>query len=102
MAGEIGQYWLDQISSAQGRAGWLAALDQHVAEVRNTVSRPLGYWPDVPGLMAYASGFVGAAVASGWQPPQDGQPDWQSFRLAAVCHLVQQAQEKAGHLRGVN
>jgi hypothetical protein len=108
MAGEIGQSWLDQITAAHRPARWLAALDQHVAEVRGALSRSgdlaswLGSWPDVPGLMAYASGFVEAAVASGWQPPRDGEPDWESFRLAAVCHLVQQAQEKAGSLRGVS
>jgi hypothetical protein len=108
MAGEIGQSWLDQITAADGRAGWLAALDQHVAEVRETLTRSgesvagPGSWTDVPGLMAYASGFVQAAVASGWQPPQHGHPDWESLRLAAVCHLIQQAQEKAGSLRGIS
>jgi hypothetical protein len=107
MAGEIGQSWLDQITAA-GLAGWLAALDQHVAEVRDALARPggpsasPGRWPDVPGLMAYASGFVEAAVASGWQPPQDGRPDWESLRLAAVCHLVQRAQDEAGNLRSVS
>ncbi len=108
MAGEIGQSWLDQITAAHGPARWLAALDQHVAEVRDALTRPRdpacgpGNWLDVPGLMAYASGFVEAAVASGWQQPRDGEPDWESFRLAAVCHLVQEAQEKAGNLRGVS
>jgi uncharacterized protein DUF6401 len=47
-------------------------------------------------LLHYACGFVEAAVSSGWQPSLTRRgSDWESIRLAAVCHLVAQAEAAA-------
>jgi len=47
-------------------------------------------------LLHYACGFVEAAVSSGWQPSVSRRgSDWESMRLAAICHLVGQAEAAA-------
>jgi len=47
-------------------------------------------------LLHYACGFVEAALSSGWQPSLTRRgSDWESMRLAAVCHLVAQAEAAA-------
>lgn len=47
-------------------------------------------------LLHYACGFVEAAVSSGWQPSVTSRGgDWESMRLAAICHLVTQAKAAA-------
>jgi hypothetical protein len=47
-------------------------------------------------LLHYACGFVEAAVAGGWRPSVTSRgSDWESMRLAAICHLVAQAEAAA-------
>lgn len=47
-------------------------------------------------LLHYACGFVEAAVNSGWRPSVTSRgSDWESMRLAAICHLVAQAEAAA-------
>jgi Family of unknown function (DUF6401) len=79
------------LAAAAGSPGLLAALDQHVAGVRESLSadtRPLT--PVV--LAAYAEGVRDAAFQHGWQAP-DGpidwsRPDWVLYRLLAVCAIA--------------
>ncbi len=47
-------------------------------------------------LLHYACGFVEAAVGSGWRPSVSRRgSDWESMRLAAICHLVAEAEAVA-------
>lgn len=44
-------------------------------------------------LLHYACGFAEAAVSSGWLPSVTPRgSDWESMRLAAICHLVARAE----------
>jgi Family of unknown function (DUF6401) len=46
-------------------------------------------------LLHYACGFVEAAVRADWWPGESADADdfdWESVRLAAVCHLIRQAE----------
>jgi Family of unknown function (DUF6401) len=44
-------------------------------------------------LLHYACGFVEAAVRAGWRPSVTRRgSDWESMRLAAICHLVARAE----------
>jgi Family of unknown function (DUF6401) len=47
-------------------------------------------------LLHYLCGFIEEAVTRDWWPePDPGEPDWESLRIAAVCHLVSQAEAAA-------
>jgi hypothetical protein len=47
-------------------------------------------------LLHYACGFVEAAVCAGWRPSLTSRgSDWESMRLAAICHLIAQAEAAA-------
>jgi hypothetical protein len=47
-------------------------------------------------LLYYACGFVETAVSAGWRPSVTSRgSDWESMRLAAICHLVAQAEAAA-------
>lgn len=47
-------------------------------------------------LLHYACGFVEAAVCAGWRPSVTSRgSDWESMRLAAICHLVARAEAAA-------
>jgi hypothetical protein len=47
-------------------------------------------------LLHYASGFVEEGIRSGWWPEQSADAtDWVSFRLAAICKLIVQAEAAA-------
>jgi Family of unknown function (DUF6401) len=91
LAGQVGQASLARLDGSAH-----PELDQHVAAVADAVSAELGercndYLQLLGFLVNYASGFVAAASGEGWQPMPDHQPlDWESTRLAAVCHLVRQ------------
>jgi len=94
LAGSIGQASLDRLAGCAD-----PNLDQHVAAVTEAAADELGTKRHDPAqllnfLVNYASGFVAAASGGGWQPVPDEQPlDWESTRLAAVCHLVRQVTE---------
>jgi Family of unknown function (DUF6401) len=120
LAGHIGQVTLDRLQDA-GVAS-LADFDQHVAAVRAELTAacqlpqapPAGSdvsCPDVPFassalcaepvlpsnlLLHYACGFIETAVSSGWRPSETRRgSDWESMRLAAICHLVKYAEAAA-------
>jgi len=94
LAGSIGQASLDRLAGCAS-----PKLDQHVAAVTEAASDELGSQRQDPVqllnfLVTYASGFIASASGGGWQPVPDHQPlDWESTRLAAVCHLVRQVTE---------
>ena len=47
-------------------------------------------------LLHYLCGFIEEAVTRDWWPePDPAEPDWESLRIAAVCHLVSQAEAAA-------
>jgi hypothetical protein len=79
------------LEAAARMPGLLAAVDQHAAGVRDSLSadtRPL----TAVILAAYAEGVRDAAFKHGWQPPVgpidwDTQ-DWVLYRLLAVCALA--------------
>jgi hypothetical protein len=89
LAGQVGEATLGRLAGSAH-----PELDQHVAAVREAAWDVLGRRADDPGrllgfLVRYASGFVAAAAGSGWRPVADSDLlDWESMRLAAVCHLV--------------
>jgi len=91
---------LDELTAAVGVSGLdaaasvpglLAAVDQHAAGIRDSLSadvRPLT--PVI--LAAYAEGVRDAAYKHGWQPPVGpidwAKHDWVLYRLLAVCALA--------------
>jgi uncharacterized protein DUF6401 len=97
LAGAAGQASLARSGDSSGLR---ALVDQHAAEVRDA----LGGRVSASGLMSYARGFVEAAVARGWWPPDRMAPgyaepdlDWESLRLAAVCRLHTELMDSRGH-----
>jgi Family of unknown function (DUF6401) len=47
-------------------------------------------------LLHYACGLVEAAVCASWRPAVSSRgSDWESMRLAAICHLIAQAEAAA-------
>jgi hypothetical protein len=95
LAGEAGQTSLARSAES---AGARAYVDQHAAEIRSLLG---SITPET--LASYARGFVEAAVGRGWWPPHRARHldryelggeelDWESLRLAAVCHLMIEAQ----------
>jgi hypothetical protein len=80
------------LTAVAGSPGLLAAVDQHAAGVRDSLSA--GARPLTPVLLAaYAEGVRDAAFRHGWTPP-DGDIDWTVNdwvlrRLLAVCRLAQ-------------
>ena len=90
LAGSIGQTSLDRLGD---RAH--PELDQHLAAVTEAVTDALGGYASDPhqmlgGLVRYACGFLDAATVGGWRPTADDDTslDWESMRLATICHLV--------------
>ncbi|WP_412751780.1 DUF6401 family natural product biosynthesis protein [Krasilnikovia sp. M28-CT-15] len=91
---------LDALASTVGVSGFaaaaespglLAAVDQHSAGIRESLSadtRPL----TAVVLAAYAEGVREAAYKHGWAPPADeidwDVQDWVLVRLLAVCTLA--------------
>lgn len=79
------------LTEADRHPGLLAAVDQHAAGIRDSLTadeRPV----TVVVLAAYAEGVRDAAFKHGWQAPQGpidwAEDDWVLRRLLAVCHLV--------------
>jgi hypothetical protein len=79
------------LAAAAGSPGLLAAVDQHAAGIRDSLSadaRPI----TAVILAAYAEGVRDAAAKRGWTPPA-GEIDWDANdwvlrRLLAVCQLA--------------
>ncbi|WP_130508184.1 DUF6401 family natural product biosynthesis protein [Krasilnikovia cinnamomea] len=78
-------------AAAAESPGLLAAVDQHSAGIRESLSadsRPL----TAVVLAAYAEGVREAAYKHGWRAPADGidweVQDWVLVRLLAVCTLA--------------
>jgi hypothetical protein len=100
LAGSVGQASLDRLADHAH-----PELGQHMAAVTEAVTAVLGRHADDPeqmlgGLVRYPCGFAEAAIQGGWQPttpdaPDDAPPDWESMRLAAICHLVSQLRSAA-------
>ena len=79
------------LAAVAGSPGLLAAIDQHAAGIRDSLSadvRPL----TAIVLAAYAEGVRDAAFRHGWEPPAGtidwSEPDWVLYRLLAVCSLA--------------
>jgi len=79
------------LAAAAGDPALLAAVDQHTAGVRDSLSvdaRPL----TAVILAAYAEGVRDAAFKHGWTPPPVpldwSEHDWVMLRLLAVCSLA--------------
>jgi len=94
LAGDVGAAGLRLATSSPGL---LAKVDQHAAEVEGALaSEPGGAraWghaergPAVRLLLAYAGGFVEAAIGRGWSPRGGAATDWETLRLAAICQLM--------------
>ena len=86
---------LGGLAAAASRPGLLAAVDQHAAAVRDTLSDG---WrlPSAAALAGYAAGLRDRAAEHRWVVPVAEEVDW-SFaewpvvRLVAVCALARQA-----------
>jgi len=79
------------LAEAGANAGLMAAVDQHAAGIRDSLSadvRPL----TAVVLAAYAEGVRDAAFTHGWQPPAGeinwSDSDWVLRRLLGVCALA--------------
>ena len=80
------------LAAMAGSPGLLAAVDQHAAGIRDSLSaddRPL----TAIVLAAYAEGVRDAAFKHGWTAPEGEidwpQSDWVLRRLLAVCRLAE-------------
>ena len=87
----MAQVGVDGLVAALRNPGLLAAIDQHAAAIRDSLSvdvRPL----TAIILAAYAEGVRDAAFRHGWEPPAGAidwsTPDWVLYRLLAVCALA--------------
>jgi hypothetical protein len=65
-----------------------AAVDQHAAAVRDIFAAS-GEEPTPAALMDYLYGFADAALERGWWP--EGDLDWETIRVIAVCFLSRSA-----------
>ena len=79
------------LAVADADPGLMAAVDQHAAGIRDSLSadvRPL----TAVILAAYAEGVRDAAFTHGWQPPAGeidwAESDWVLRRLLGVCALA--------------
>jgi hypothetical protein len=97
LAGEAGQV---SLARSGDETGSRAAVDQHVSEIREALGGS-GRALTPAALLAYAQGFVEAAIGRGWWPQHraerewwEDEPglDWESLRLAAICRLFLEGQ----------
>ncbi len=73
--------------------GLLAAVDQHAAQVRDSLADRRGRLHPIT-LAAYADGVADAATERGWSMDELSEPDWSaaswpSVRLLALCVLAE-------------
>lgn len=97
--------WLSQLHDDIGAAGvaaavalpgLAAAIDQHAAAIRESVTLGMESSASFAGLVllaSYGRGVLEYAQQRGWRPPTGGahswvRADWTSLRLTAVCALV--------------
>jgi hypothetical protein len=78
---DIGDAGVAEMASTPGLA---AAVDQHVAAVRDDI----GVKPHPDALMDYLHGFAEDAFRRGWWP--DSTRDWEFVRIVAVCWMMRQ------------
>ena len=91
---------LDQLTASVGATGLvaaarrpalLAAVDQHAAGIRDSLSADVRPMTAII-LAAYAEGVRDAAYRHGWRPPEGPidwtTGDWVLHRLLAVCALA--------------
>jgi hypothetical protein len=72
------------VAEMAGSPGLAAAVDQHVATLRDELGAP-----GEADLMAYLHGFAEDAFNRGWWP-EDPQ-DWRFVRIVAVCWMMRDA-----------
>jgi len=78
---DIGEAGIAEMASSPGLA---AAVDQHVASVRDEFGTP-----SEDELMGYLRNFAEGAFIRGWWP--DSTRDWEFIRIVAVCWMMRQA-----------
>jgi hypothetical protein len=88
--------WTDLLGTSgraavSGTPGLLAAVDQHIAEVRAAVTDCFGHLGAIA-LAGYADGLADVATAKGWAAEEIrtggwAAASWPSLRLLAVCEL---------------
>ena len=81
------------LAAAARVPGLLAAVDQHAAALRDTLTAGHGRAPSAVGLAGYAEGLRETATRLGWQAPEQSEVDWARapwllVRLLAVCQLA--------------
>ena len=73
------------VAEMAGSPGLAAAVDQHVAGLREELGAP-GEAPGRDELMSYLYRFAEEAFDRGWWP--DDTHDWELVRIVAVCWLM--------------
>lgn len=84
------------VAAAAALPGLAAAIDQHAAAIRDSITLGMESSASLAGLVllaSYGRGVLEYAQQRGWRPPTGGahswvHADWTSLRLAAVCSLV--------------
>jgi hypothetical protein len=82
---EVGDAGIEEMRRAPGLA---AAVDQHMAAVRDVIEAS-GEEPVADVLLDYVHGFTDAAIERGWWPT--GEHDWETVRVIAVHSLLRRA-----------
>jgi hypothetical protein len=79
------------LTAAEQSPGLLAAIDQHAAGVRDSLSADVKPLTAVI-LAAYAEGVRDAARKHGWRSPNGpidwSRNDWVLYRFLAICRLA--------------
>lgn len=68
--------------------GLAAAVDQHVAAVRDVLGESGDGEPAAEILLDYVHGFTDAALERGWWP--EGDFDWETVRVIAAYSLLRE------------
>ncbi|TDD25436.1 hypothetical protein E1287_37240 [Actinomadura sp. KC06] len=76
------------VAEMAGSPGLAAAVDQHVAGLREELGAP-GRPPGEDELMGYLHEFAENAFNRGWWP--DDTRDWEFVRIVAVCWMMRDA-----------
>ncbi|MBD2891298.1 DUF6401 family natural product biosynthesis protein [Actinomadura nitritigenes] len=72
------------VAEMAGSPGLAAAVDQHVASLRDELGEP-----GEDELMGYLRSFAEEAFNRGWWP--DSTRDWEFVRIVAVCWMMRDA-----------